>query len=1105
MRIGIACLALIVAFGALFAPATAQEITTGTIAGKITDPAGKPIPGAVIIATSQFGTRTAEADANGNYVVPFLRPGTYNVRVEAPGGFTTVIQNDVIVSLNQRTNLNFTLEPGKTETVTVTAASPLVDIKSTASGTNVKYDEFANAVPLGRSFTDTYAVAPGVVSGLGTGEGNYSISGSTGLENAYLIDGVNITNAGFGGIGSYNIIFGSLGTGVTSEFLDEVQIKTGGFEAEYGQALGGIINTIVKSGTNDFKGSVAWYSSPRGLQSGRFVADLEAGTASRVGEDVNDFAFQIGGPIIKDKLFYFVAYNPVLSKHRIRANSILNPAFTAASAGVAAFDEGLATGFDAPGPLAFPSSVGELERERQANNYAAKLSWVINPKHQLELTFFGDPADGDEGPQRLSAALRSDFATGGGLSEIEYGSHNQALKWSAVFGPRFFMEAQVARHDGKFRERSTLDQYSYSDVRNVLEFNRGADSYDDPVLGITPLELSPVAPLRGGVGFVTNQDDENTQYSVKLTNVIGKHEIKYGVQYDDIEYAETPGYSGPSFTISLPTSDPTTGFPDGGQIDLPSRGGALVTVRNGTGGTPDVAYDGANIFRVTRARLGPELEPTQAEELNFFVQDTWSIHPRFTIKAGVRWTQETLKGAGSFTLPFGTQVFTDPVTMVSHRIFTPGTSTYTPDEYTFAGNWAPRFGVIWDVLGNGKSRAWANWSRYYERVPGDLAVRAFSNEVGISRQQFTDRDLTTWDTGAVFTQGIDETNVVPGAKLPYVDELSGGYAFEVSPNSAIEVRAIYRTQGRVLEDVQVNSAEAILNFYYGTGYGYYPYDPFPGFTPAVFGSYELGNPGTNQVPAGGDFPTPVRRYKALELIYTKRFSDNWSLFANYRFARLVGNYEGLFRNDNGQSDPNITSLYDFPNSPLMSGQFAPGPLPTDVSHVLHVYPSYTFANKIRVGANFSWSSGVPRTSFLAHPIYQNDGEIPGIKPVYAYWADPGSGNELRTTSNLGDALADPDRQPFGGPFLFSYTPVKRGNLGRTSDLVTLDLHADYPLQTGKTRINFMLDIFNVFQTQEVLTFVDTIELQAGVPDPDFLKPLTYQAPRSWRLAARWDF
>ncbi|MEK7799207.1 MAG: hypothetical protein AAB297_05220, partial [Acidobacteriota bacterium] len=376
-------------------------------------------------------------------------------------------------------------------------------------------------------------------------------------------------------------------------------------------------------------------------------------------------------------------------------------------------------------------------------------------------------------------------------------------------------------------------------------------------------------------------------------------------------------------------------------------------------------------------------------------------------------------------------------------------------------------------------------------------------------------DLTS-QFGSTFVQGIQPTTVVDGTKLPYEDELSGGFAFEVTPSSSFEVRAIYRTQGRALEDVQVNAIEQIQNYYYGYSYGY-PYDPFGGstgtpvstaFPAAAFGAYELANPGTKNVPTGGNFPKPVRRYKALELVYTKRFSDNWSLYANYRFARLVGNYEGLFRNDNGQSDPNITSLYDFPNSPLMSGQFAAGPLPADVSHVLHVYPSYTFNNKLRVGANFSWASGVPRTSMLAHPIYQNSGEIPGINPTYAYWADPvGLGNSadyvLAKTKNLNTALTD--TSAVTGIFLYDYDPAPRGNLGRTPDLVTLGLHGDYTVTIGKTKLTFILDISNVFQSQEPTLFDDNVELTAGVTDPDFLKPLQYQSPRQWRLAARWDF
>jgi len=373
----------------------------------------------------------------------------------------------------------------------------------------------------------------------------------------------------------------------------------------------------------------------------------------------------------------------------------------------------------------------------------------------------------------------------------------------------------------------------------------------------------------------------------------------------------------------------------------------------------------------------------------------------------------------------------------------------------------------------------------------------------------------------VFTQGIDQTAVVGGVKLPYEDELSGGYSFEVTPDSSFEVRGIYRTQGRVLEDVQVNAIEQTQNFYYGVAYGY-PYDPFGGakganggksttFPATPFGPYLLANPGTKQVPSGGlfNFPKPERVYKALELIYTRRMSDRWSLFANYRLSSLEGNYEGLYRNDNGQSDPNITSLYDFPNSPLMSGQFLKGPLPADARHVLHLYPTYQFMNKLRLGANLSYSSGVPRTSLLAHPSYQNAGEIPGIDPVYAYWADPvGNGDPndfvLRTTSSLKAALSDVDNVT-QAVFLQSYTPVKRGNLGRTPGMTTVDLHADYPVDLAKGRMRIMLDVFNVLDRQTVVSFDDDIELRTGVTDPDFGQPISYMAPRSWRLAARWEF
>src|SRR5207245_1508963 len=155
-----------------------------------------------------------------------------------------------------------------------------------------------------------------------------------------------------------------------------------------------------------------------GWRSSHTSVELDTGTSNTVRENVNDFAFSAGGPIKRDKLFYFVAYNPVITVDGRQANALGNPAFIPARAGVPVFDESQTTGFGgrryATDPLAFPASVETLDRTRRADNYALKLTWQATPSHQVELTFFGDPATGVDGPQRDTAPEFSDFAAGGG-------------------------------------------------------------------------------------------------------------------------------------------------------------------------------------------------------------------------------------------------------------------------------------------------------------------------------------------------------------------------------------------------------------------------------------------------------------------------------------------------------------------------------------------------------------------------------------------------------------------------------------------------------------------------------------------------------------------
>jgi len=154
------CLLSAVAIHAM--PALAQEVTTGTIHGTVTDEKGKPIADAVITAISAQGARKAVSDHNGYFILPFLTPGTYSVQVIA-AGFATVVQDGIAVRLNEKTRLTYALQPGQVEKVTVTGKAPVVDRTSTATGANVDVTDFTTNIPVGRTYSNLFATAPGGV------------------------------------------------------------------------------------------------------------------------------------------------------------------------------------------------------------------------------------------------------------------------------------------------------------------------------------------------------------------------------------------------------------------------------------------------------------------------------------------------------------------------------------------------------------------------------------------------------------------------------------------------------------------------------------------------------------------------------------------------------------------------------------------------------------------------------------------------------------------------------------------------------------------------------------------------------------------------------
>jgi hypothetical protein len=379
--------------------ALAQEATTGAITGEVRDAQGLAIPGATVTITGERGSRTVVTDATGSFLAPFLAPGTYTVRVELEGFRPASVEN-IQVQLGQRTLLpGITLRVGQlTEQVEVVAAEPTVDLSTPATSTNLD-SEFLARVPVERRVSDVVYLAPGVNTSGGVGQANPSISGASGLENQYVIDGVNVSNPGYGGIGSYSIVFGSLGSGVPFDFVKEVQVKTAGYEAEFGQATGGIVQAVTKSGGNTFSGSGFVFWQPEELQGDFRQTELPNVTrqdeaVNTTGETTRDAGFTFSGPIVRDNLFFFGAFNR----------------------------QWLTTDLIAPIGVPLRDQLGVVARKRETTPYSGKLTWLVTPLHQFDLSLFGDPSNGDVGPQRRSALTRSDTTA---FSEIDYGGHNQ--------------------------------------------------------------------------------------------------------------------------------------------------------------------------------------------------------------------------------------------------------------------------------------------------------------------------------------------------------------------------------------------------------------------------------------------------------------------------------------------------------------------------------------------------------------------------------------------------------------------------------------------------------------------------------------------------------
>jgi hypothetical protein len=447
--------------------------TTGTAAGTVTQQDGSPLPGATVEAKSPAvqGSRVAVTDWNGFYRLPLLPPGEYTLTFTMEG-FARAARRNIAIGLGREATVDVTMRLSQSAEITVSAEAPLLDVSSTTAGETLNQRSI-QSLPTGRNYSTIAQVTPGVSSDAnpsansvtGVYGSTISVYGSSGAENAFFIDGVNTTNAEYG----------FQGKELNFEFIQEVDVKTGGYEAEFGRSTGGIVNVITKSGGNELHGDIFGYHFNDSLQSNSKSVVSNAGTVQ--GFSNRDLGVDAGGYILKDKLWFFGAYDRVRN----------------------ALDSSLTDG-PAAGQLATSDSRRSLG--------SAKLTYNVAPNQSIFGTWLQDPRVDTGAINDANHSLNGDPLTY--LGRQDFGGHDYALRYDGNFKSSWIATAQYARH----REKNSVGPASKAG--DVIQYRDATNDFFST----------------GGFGLIQNKSFERKFTGGSLERYYGRHDLKGGIEYE---------------------------------------------------------------------------------------------------------------------------------------------------------------------------------------------------------------------------------------------------------------------------------------------------------------------------------------------------------------------------------------------------------------------------------------------------------------------------------------------------------------------------------------------------------------------------------------------
>jgi outer membrane receptor protein involved in Fe transport len=890
-------------------PAAAQE-QRGAIEGTVRDESGAAVPGASVEARSAalVGTARSVSDASGLYRFPALPPGRYEVTASL-SGFTPAKLGDIVVTLGKTLRVDLTMKvAAKAEEITVTGESPVIDVKSSASAKNFRHEDF-ELIPKGRDFTSIVKLAPG--ANFEERAGGIAVDGASGAENSYILDGVDTTNLQTG-VRAKRVVF---------DVIEEVQVKSSGFAAEYGGAIGGVINVVTRSGANNFFGEVGGYFSSdalngmprqflrRGLQDSSKAEYVQTESRSDCSptptapcfreEKLVRFepGFTLGGPIKKDRVWFFASYIPEIQ------NTDRTVTFTS-------------------------NSETKTFREKfRAHNLTAKVN------------------------AQLSAALRGYVVANvrpdkfqGRLPSIE-GTDNPALPYGDLGRERpnasYSMNLDyVVSNNLYFNVRGGYFYYDLKDIGipNVVRHSFSESNQVPSSNGVlTADEIATIPPnLRQARSFAdvfTNSaftKDNQNRLNASLdgtyfANAGGHHTFKAGVQLNrignDVEQGELK--------------------------DLVTLGwGTFWTGLTGSA----AGRDFAGTYGYYSYRRFQRLGNIHSNNIAVFGQDSWEIAKRLTLNLGLRAEREYVPS------------FND---------------TGYPIKWGFGDKLAPRAGFAWDINGDGRTKVYGSAGVFYDNMKLEMPRGSFGGERWIER--YYTLDTPNWPSigdgnyPGTFIEQINwrNTAIELGLLDPDIEpmrshEFTLGAERQIGARSSIGVRYVRKRLDRTIEDVGVLGA---------TGEEYFIANP--GFRVAEFTM-------KNICPTCPSVPHARRDYDSVEARYVKRYGNRWYMDASYLWSRLFGNYNGLANSDElrvaanndiagagndprppggGRTSPNVNRAFDLIyDSYKQDGTLNYGLLPVDRTHQVKVSASYSFPFNLNAGIFFYGASGTPQTT-----------------------------------------------------------------------------------------------------------------------------------------------